>query len=92
MAVRLFLGLPVHALCHCTIDFPAEAIFTLMRHETVCHIIPVPVFLLLVSNPVHVFRVWGAGGKGSDTSWLEDGRKEACFGQWAAAAAFIKMA
>lgn len=30
----------VRVLCQCTIDFLAEAIFTLMQHEIVCHIIP----------------------------------------------------
>lgn len=97
-AVRPPIRPSVGALCRCTIDFPAEAIFTLMRHEIVCHIIPMSrTACFCVVGVKRCTRVlcWGTGGKGSDASWQGDGRKEgrkdACFGQWAAATTFIKM-
>lgn len=78
-AVRPPIRPSVGALCRCTIDFSAEAIFTLMRHEIVCHIIPMSrTACFCVVGVKRCTRVlcWGTGGKGSDASWQGDGRKE----------------
>lgn len=78
-AVRPSICPSICALRRCTIDFPARAIFTLMWHEIVCHIIPMSrTACFCVVGVKRCTRVlcWGTGAKGSDAYWQGDGRRE----------------